>query len=76
MIFGSGIGTLIWINFDSTSYQPRDWLIFGAAFPLIFKKAVAASSKTSMGRKSGKIELKEKDVDKGSFSVKDFINYW
>lgn len=38
MVVGSGIGTVIW--FASQSTAPKDALILGAAFPLIFKHAV------------------------------------
>ena len=40
MILGSTVGTWFW--FDDVTEAKRSFLLMGAAFPLIFKKAVAA----------------------------------
>jgi hypothetical protein len=49
MIVGSGIGTAVWC--DGGAYSGRDYMVFGAAFPLLMKKAVAAlDTGTKLGR--------------------------
>jgi hypothetical protein len=49
MILASGVGTSIW--FDPDPQAPRTYLLMGAAFPIIFKKLVAAfiSKETKLG---------------------------
>jgi hypothetical protein len=44
MIFGSALGTLVWVSQASETYQLRDAMVFGAAFPLIFKKGIGAAT--------------------------------
>lgn len=71
MIVGSGVATVIWSNFDASMYELRDYLVFGAAFPLIFKKAVGTASKISPQMKLG-AEAQEQD----RFSTKDTVKMW
>jgi hypothetical protein len=40
MMFGSAAGCILWKWPDLSHYTPFDWVIFGAAFPLIFKGVV------------------------------------
>jgi hypothetical protein len=40
MILGAGIGTWLW--FEPATESTRTYLLLGAAFPIIFKKVVAA----------------------------------
>ena len=49
MMLGSGAGTWIW--FDPDPQKPRTYLLMGAAFPILFKKLVAAfmSKETKLG---------------------------
>jgi hypothetical protein len=49
MMLASGVGTWIW--FDPDPQKPRTYLLMGAAFPVIFKKLVAAfiSKETKLG---------------------------
>jgi hypothetical protein len=49
MIGGSAIGTMYW--FGSQNVTPKDALVLGAAFPLIFKHAVdtASSARRTLG---------------------------
>jgi hypothetical protein len=44
MILGCAYGTDIWMSSSDAKYSPRDAMVFGAAFPLIFKKAVQAAA--------------------------------
>jgi hypothetical protein len=41
MVVASGVGTWIWCH-GGAQYAPRDYLLYGAAFPLVVKKAVSA----------------------------------
>jgi hypothetical protein len=52
MILASGAGTWIW--FDPDPQKPRTYLLMGAAFPVIFKKLVAAfiSKETKLGART------------------------
>lgn len=52
MIVGSAIGTSIW--FDGEVQHPRTFMLVGAAFPLLFKKAAGAvvSDETTLGESS------------------------
>ncbi|MHA7212241.1 hypothetical protein ACX83E_00095 [Burkholderia pseudomallei] len=52
MIFGSATGTVFW--FGDHAGVARDYLVFGAAFPLIFKHAADAASdaRRKLGPKS------------------------
>ena len=49
MMLSSGAGTWIW--FDPDPQKPRTYLLMGAAFPVLFKKLVAAfiSKGTKLG---------------------------
>lgn len=49
MMLASGAGTWIW--FDPDPQKPRTYLLMGAAFPVLFKKLVAAfiSKETKLG---------------------------
>lgn len=49
MLLSSGAGTWIW--FDPDPQKPRTYLLMGAAFPVFFKKLVAAfiSKETKLG---------------------------
>ena len=49
MLLSSGAGTWIW--FDPDPQRPRTYLLMGAAFPVLFKKLVAAfiSKETKLG---------------------------
>jgi hypothetical protein len=49
MMVASGVGTWIW--FDPDPQKPRTYLLMGAAFPILFKKLVAAfiSKETKLG---------------------------
>jgi len=49
MTLASGAGTWIW--FDPDPQKPRTYLLMGAAFPVLFKKLVAAfiSKETKLG---------------------------
>jgi hypothetical protein len=42
MILSSGVGAWVWYHGDKQLHVTRDYLLVGAAFPLILKKAVAA----------------------------------
>lgn len=43
MIICSGAGTAIW--WYGESHPPKDYLVMGVAFPIIFKKAVSVAAK-------------------------------
>lgn len=44
MIAGSGAGTTVWLSGEqSQAVDARDALVFGAAFPALFKQAVRAA---------------------------------
>jgi hypothetical protein len=40
MVMGAGLGTWLW--FEPAPQSPRTYLFLGAAFPILFKKVVAA----------------------------------
>jgi hypothetical protein len=41
MIICSAVGPVLWKANELANYTPFDFVIFGAAFPVLFKKAVA-----------------------------------
>lgn len=47
MVLATPLGVLIWYHDSLVSQQPRDFLVYGAAFPLIFKSGVAAATATN-----------------------------
>jgi hypothetical protein len=53
MIASSTAGTWIWYSGQASS--PRDYLVTGAAFPLLFKKAISA-----IGTNRGRLKLGER----------------
>jgi hypothetical protein len=55
MIIGSGIASYVWFSPDQQA--ARTYLLFGAAFPVLFKKAVDAfnPARTHLGKEDAKI---------------------
>lgn len=76
MIVGSGAATLIWINLDPSMYELRDYLLFGAAFPLIFKKAVGTAAKAKAQVKLGSADRAQDAQDHDQFSTADAVQMW
>ncbi len=42
MVVGAGVGSWLWLWSEPALQNPRTYLLLGAAFPIIFKKVVAA----------------------------------
>lgn len=58
MLLVSGVFTWTWYHGDGVTHLPREYLLTGAAFPLILKKAaaaLAAKSKVQLGDDDGSI---------------------
>jgi hypothetical protein len=64
MVLGSGFGTWVWYYPESQSL--RTYLLFGAAFPLLFKKLVSlfVSKETKLGVQK----------EAGSSSLRDYFS--
>jgi hypothetical protein len=53
MIIASPIGVAIWIGDEVDSYKLRDALLFGAAFPMVFRSGVSNVASIGSGPKLG-----------------------
>jgi hypothetical protein len=54
MIILTPAGILLWFNGETELYKTRDFLIFGAALPLIFKSGVSAAASGNTVKLGGK----------------------
>ncbi|RWA68842.1 hypothetical protein [Mesorhizobium sp.] len=53
MVVVTPVGVLVWFSDSISNFKPRDFLLFGASFPLVFKSAVAAAAASQSTMKLG-----------------------
>jgi hypothetical protein len=67
MVICSAIGPVLWKAKELSNYSPFDFVIFGAAFPVLFKKAVAGIVENKP-RHLGKADLDQQSMVRTYFA--------